>query len=336
MSLLLGKDEILLVNRRLAALIGLNEAIVLQQLHYWLRKKTGGIEHAGERWIFNSLERWREQFPFWSVDTVKRALSALKSKGLIRVEKLAESSRDQTNYYTIDYAQIALLEASGSASCNGAGCPPPSVQIAPMEEGKLPPPSVQVAPPHGANCTDGSVQVAPMTNKRQRLQQRLPKSIAGGADAPPAPMIVTTGNGVVYEIPGELRYPGPATKSHKAWIAYAIAYHGRYKAWPIWNATVGGQISQLIDRVGAELAPRVAVHYVRRVNEEFVVRQMHPVKLLMSDAEKWATQLRTGASTTATHARQVDKGQAAQDTVAEAMEILNRNMGAGAVPEGQP
>lgn len=50
MSLLFSKDEILLVNRKLAALIGLNEAIVLQQIHYWIKKKGGGVEHAGSRW----------------------------------------------------------------------------------------------------------------------------------------------------------------------------------------------------------------------------------------------------------------------------------------------
>ena len=120
MSLLFNKEEILLVNRRLAYLIGLNEAIVLQQIHYWVKKKGGGVEHQGVRWVFNSLERWQEQFPFWSQDTVKRALAALKAKGLVRVEKLSQVGRDRTNYYTIDYKQIALLEACNLPQCSSA------------------------------------------------------------------------------------------------------------------------------------------------------------------------------------------------------------------------
>lgn len=119
-------------------------------------------------------------------------------------------------------------------------------------------------------------------------------------------MIIQAPNGVEYEIPGELRYPGPDTKTHKTWVAYAIAYKVRYHAWPIWNATVAGQIAQFIARVGAEPAPRVAVHYVRRVAEEFIVRQMHPVKLLLADAEKWAAQTSTGQTMTNTRARQAD------------------------------
>ncbi|XJC76740.1 hypothetical protein ACHFCA_10440 [Delftia tsuruhatensis] len=66
---------------------------------------------------------------------------------------------------------------------------------------------------------------------------------------------MTAPNGTIHEIPAELRYPGPDTKSHKTWIAYAIAYEGRYHSWPVWNQTVGGQICNFIDRVGAEVAP---------------------------------------------------------------------------------
>ena len=110
-------------------------------------------------------------------------------------------------------------------------------------------------------------------------------------------MMVVAPNGVTHVIPGELRYPGESTKSHKTWVAYAIAFHGRYKDWPLWNASVAGQISQFIDKVGAERAPRIAVHYVRRVEEKFICDQLHPVGLLLRDAQKWATQQQTGAST---------------------------------------
>lgn len=134
-------------------------------------------------------------------------------------------------------------------------------------------------------------------------------------------MLVEAGNGTIHEIPGDLRYPGAGTKTHKAWIAYAIAYHGRYHSWPVWNGTVGGQISNFIERVGIERAPRIAVHYVRRVHEEFVVKQMHPVKLLQSDAEKWATQCETGRTVTSEGARQVDRTASNANTAEDAGEM---------------
>lgn len=167
MSLLFNKDDILLVNRRLAQIIGLNEAIVLQQIHYWVKKKGGGVEHQGVRWVFNSLERWQEQFPFWSLDTVKRALAALKARGLVRVEKLSEVGRDRTNYYTIDYKQIALLEASNLHPCNSAICTDASGQAAPMDQGKL-------HPSNGADCTDA--------NKTKTTQETTSKTTSS-ADA---------------------------------------------------------------------------------------------------------------------------------------------------------
>ena len=156
----------------------------------------------------------------------------------------------------------------------------------------------------------------------QLNRNRTVNEVTTEAVATVRPMRIVTANGTIHEIPGELRYPGESAKSHRTWIAYAIAYEGRYGAWPIWNATVGGRITKFIERVGAERAPRVAVHFVRRVNEEFVVKLMHPVKLLLSDAEKWATQAQTGATMTGARAKQIDQTQSNFDTAGEAMAML--------------
>ena len=62
MSLLFAERP-LVINTQLAMKIGLNEAIVLQQLHYWLRDTNSGMECDGVRWIYNTTEQWLEQFP---------------------------------------------------------------------------------------------------------------------------------------------------------------------------------------------------------------------------------------------------------------------------------
>ncbi|MBW9630680.1 hypothetical protein FG978_15245 [Escherichia coli] len=46
MSLLFAERP-LVINTQLAMKIGLNEAIVLQQLHYWLRDTNSGMECDG-------------------------------------------------------------------------------------------------------------------------------------------------------------------------------------------------------------------------------------------------------------------------------------------------
>ena len=60
MSLLMTSQPIV-INRDLACRIGLNEAIVLQQLHYWLNETNSGTEHGGIRWVLNTTEQWLEQ-----------------------------------------------------------------------------------------------------------------------------------------------------------------------------------------------------------------------------------------------------------------------------------
>ncbi len=136
---LLFKFRPLVINPQLAKRIGLNEAIVLQQVSYWLNETESGIEHDGRRWIYNTYEQWIEQFPFWSQDTVKRAITSLKKQGVLIVEKLSSDRLNHTNYYTINYDAAALIEEckmhqSESAKCtehdegkmhqsNGADCP---------------------------------------------------------------------------------------------------------------------------------------------------------------------------------------------------------------------
>ncbi|ARB29724.1 hypothetical protein ATI14_1746 [Pseudomonas tolaasii NCPPB 2192] len=107
---LLFKFRPLVINPQLAERIGLNEAIVLQQLKYWLNETESGVDHEGRRWVYNTVEQWQKQFPFWSQETVKRALSSLQKQGLVLVEKLAKAQHDHTNHYAINYQSDALFD----------------------------------------------------------------------------------------------------------------------------------------------------------------------------------------------------------------------------------
>lgn len=126
----------LVINPELATRIGLNEAIVLQQVNYWINDKEQGVIHSGRRWVFNSYESWVKQFPFWSADTVKRAFTSLVKQGCLDVEQLNKSQHDRTNYYTINHDCELLDDAEQVPSSNGASCPDRQAQDAPMEEGK--------------------------------------------------------------------------------------------------------------------------------------------------------------------------------------------------------
>ncbi|WP_373278108.1 MULTISPECIES: hypothetical protein [Geobacillus] len=52
MSNLLFDDQPLVILPQLALAIGLNESIVVQQLHYWLKKSEN--VHDGYKWVYNT------------------------------------------------------------------------------------------------------------------------------------------------------------------------------------------------------------------------------------------------------------------------------------------
>ena len=60
----------------LAMQVGLHEAILLQKLHF--RSLMSTNLRDGHKWVYKTYEEWKnEEFSFWSVDTVKRAIRRL-------------------------------------------------------------------------------------------------------------------------------------------------------------------------------------------------------------------------------------------------------------------
>lgn len=95
----------------LAKAIGVNEALVLQQLHYWLVNHAE-VQHEGKFWIYKTYEEWQEQdFFFWSVRTVKSVFKSLTNLGLIESQKLSSNRHNRVNYYTINAEKLAEISA---------------------------------------------------------------------------------------------------------------------------------------------------------------------------------------------------------------------------------
>lgn len=116
---LLIESEPLQVLPELAVLIGLNEALVLQQLHYWLKKSKH--EHDGRTWVYNTLGEWQAQFPFWTERTLQRIVASLVDKKLIVVHRFNQANWDRTNWYSIEYEAVQnLVEKSEQVAllCN--------------------------------------------------------------------------------------------------------------------------------------------------------------------------------------------------------------------------
>jgi hypothetical protein len=123
-SKLLINEPALQVLPSLAVAIGLNEAIVVQQVHYWLGMKGIGKVVNGQKWVYNTIGEWQEQFPFWSTDTVRRTLVSLRKSGLLIGECLADNAFDKTMHYRIDYDVLATIEDGILPSSDGGKLPP--------------------------------------------------------------------------------------------------------------------------------------------------------------------------------------------------------------------
>jgi hypothetical protein len=143
----------IVVDTDLAICFGVNEAIVIQQIHYWLEinRETEKNFINGRYWTYNSIGDWHEKnFPFWSYDTVKRIFKELEKLGLLITDNFNEQKRDRTKWYSIDYEKLdQLMEAknnqrSKSPNALGQDAPMSLGQNAPMDQGNLPQPLPEI------------------------------------------------------------------------------------------------------------------------------------------------------------------------------------------------
>lgn len=83
-------------------------------------------------------------------------------------------------------------------------------------------------------------------------------------------------------------YPqNPASKTFRTWLAYAIAFNAKYRQWPIYNATVGGQMAKVVERIGQDIAPITVRYYVEAVTHPAIVDTCHPISSLLRHCESY-------------------------------------------------
>lgn len=102
MGNLLLDDRPLVIQPKLIELLGdPTEAIILQQIHYWLVKNMNIKD--GYSWVYNSIKDWNKQFKWLSEPTLKRKFKSLEDKGLLITGNYNKAKFDRTKWYRIDY-----------------------------------------------------------------------------------------------------------------------------------------------------------------------------------------------------------------------------------------
>lgn len=90
----------------LASAIGLNEALVLQQIHYYAQRQTD--RDPDDIWVRRTVEQWHQwPFKFWDTRTIRRVLQRLRERALI-VAEADGGSFDKTLRYRVDYGALPL------------------------------------------------------------------------------------------------------------------------------------------------------------------------------------------------------------------------------------
>jgi len=180
---LLIDEEPLLVPPRLAAAIGLNAAIVLQQVRYWLGDKRRPKVRDGRRWVYNTYPQWQAQFPFWSLATIKKTFRELEERGLLLAsQRYNRAPTDRTKWYTIDFARLLALDATLGTAPEDF----PREQFNPME-GRDPDLGRDQADPMRREQIDPLEEIA-LTPSNQRLSTEITTETTQQQHAVPAPV----------------------------------------------------------------------------------------------------------------------------------------------------
>lgn len=115
-DLLIDDDELLIVQTKLAVLIGDRPAIALQQIHYWLelnKKAKKGDTHYfdGKWWAYNTWAEWLEEnFSFWSKNTLIRVFASLEENELITLRD--HQDKNKGKWVTINYDKLDAMYGS--------------------------------------------------------------------------------------------------------------------------------------------------------------------------------------------------------------------------------
>jgi len=112
MSKLLFNRPPLIIDPELACLVGGWEAMILQQIHYWLEinQESNRNYRDGYFWTFNTYQNWQRQFPFLSVKRIKKAILSLEAQGLLIADNFNSLKVDRTKWYRINYPALNSLK----------------------------------------------------------------------------------------------------------------------------------------------------------------------------------------------------------------------------------
>jgi hypothetical protein len=98
---------------------GLDEAVMLHNFIFWIRHNRANRknQYDGRTWTYNTLEAFRELFPFWTVKQIRRILDSLLDQRVLVKANHNARAYDRTSWYAL--GDESLIELPKTICPNG-------------------------------------------------------------------------------------------------------------------------------------------------------------------------------------------------------------------------
>lgn len=85
-----------------AILFGLQEAIFINNFHFWLRQNAANERNIrnDKPWTYNTHKAYCKQFPYMTENQIRRVLESLVSHGILEKAKFNDNKYDHTLWYS--------------------------------------------------------------------------------------------------------------------------------------------------------------------------------------------------------------------------------------------
>lgn len=127
-------------NSKIAELFGVNEAIFIQNIFFWINHSAANKKHyyKDKFWTYNTKDAFVKLFPFWTYAQVKNIIKKLVQHQVLFIGNFNENSWDKTSWYALDDEMIFFLRNGGNINKNAlAKISQSNGEISPIEWLKL-------------------------------------------------------------------------------------------------------------------------------------------------------------------------------------------------------
>lgn len=102
-------------NIDLAVKLGVEKAVFLHNLYYWLQKNAANNINFfdGSYWTYNTKKAYTEIFPYMSYDKIKRIVNDLREDGIIKTGCYGKDKMNHTLWYAFTDCGLKTLEDVG-------------------------------------------------------------------------------------------------------------------------------------------------------------------------------------------------------------------------------